>query len=123
MEIAVEMPVVRRAEAAGWFVRKVSWPGRIGAPDRVFIKCGRVVWIEFKAPGKEPRQSQVLEHDRMRKAGAELYWFDNIHDALAALKRPSPEDIYRDALQAIADGSNDARRVAVKALRDGTGLI
>jgi hypothetical protein len=85
MEIAVEMPVVRRAEAAGWFVRKVAWMGRIGAPDRVFIKGGRVVWIEFKAPGKAPRRSQVLEHDRMRAAGAEIHWCDSALEALRIL--------------------------------------
>lgn len=85
MEKAVEMPVVKRAEKAGWFVRKVQWPGRIGAPDRVFIKDGRVVWIEFKDAGKTPRLSQTLEHDRMKAAGAEIYWCDNITDALQIL--------------------------------------
>lgn len=79
------MPVVKRAEKAGWFVRKVAWPGRIGAPDRVFIKGGRTVWIEFKAPGKAPRLSQELEHERMRSAGAEVHWCDSVHDALTIL--------------------------------------
>ena len=85
MEKGVEMPVVRRAEKAGWFVRKVQWPGRIGAPDRVFIKDGRVVWIEFKDAGKRPRKSQELEHDRMKVAGAEIYWCDNVLEALQIL--------------------------------------
>ena len=85
MEKGVEMPVVRRAEKAGWFVRKLAWPGRIGAPDRVFIKDGRVVWIEFKDAGKRPRKSQELEHDRMKAAGAEIYWCDNVLEALQIL--------------------------------------
>ena len=85
MEKGVEMPVVKRAEKAGWFVRKLAWPGRIGAPDRVFIKDGRVVWIEFKDAGKRPRKSQELEHDRMKAAGAELYWCDNVLEALQIL--------------------------------------
>lgn len=85
MEKGVEMPVVRRAEKAGYFVRKVQWPGRIGAPDRVFIKDGRVVWIEFKDAGKRPRKSQELEHDRMKAAGAEIYWCDNVLEALQIL--------------------------------------
>lgn len=84
-ELAVEMPVVRRAEAAGWLVSKVSWPGRIGAPDRVFIKAGRVVWIEFKDKGEKPRLSQTQEHDRMRAAGAEMYVCDNAFEALKLL--------------------------------------
>lgn len=85
LEAAVEMPVVRRAEAAGWFVRKVVWPNRIGAPDRVFIKESRVVWIEFKAPGETPRLSQIQEHDRMRAAGAELHVCDSASTALKIL--------------------------------------
>ena len=85
MEKGVEMPVVKRAEKAGWFVRKLAWPGRIGAPDRVFIKDGRVVWIEFKDAGKRPRKSQELEHDRMKAAGAEIYWCDNVLEALQIL--------------------------------------
>ena len=85
MEKGVEIPVVRRAEKAGWFVRKLAWPGRIGAPDRVFIKDGRVVWIEFKDAGKRPRKSQELEHDRMKAAGAEIYWCDNVLEALQIL--------------------------------------
>lgn len=85
VEKAVEMPVVARAEKAGWFVRKVAWTGRIGAPDRVFIKGGRTVWIEFKREGKTARLAQTLEHDRMRAAGAEVYVCDNVSDALKAL--------------------------------------
>lgn len=85
IEKAVELPVVHRAEKAGWFVRKLAWPGRNGAPDRVFIKDGRVVWIEFKRPGKKPRLSQELEHDRMKAAGAEIYWCDNVLEALQIL--------------------------------------
>lgn len=85
MEIAIELPVVKRAEKAGWFVRKVQWPGRRGAPDRVFIKGGRTVWIEFKDEGEVPRLSQTLEHDRMKEAGAEVYWCDNITEALQIL--------------------------------------
>lgn len=85
VEKAVESPVCVRAERAGWFVRKVGWLGRIGAPDRVFIKGGRTVWIEFKDGGKEARLSQQLEHDRMRAAGAEVYVCDNVSDALRIL--------------------------------------
>lgn len=85
VEKAVESPVVARAEKAGWFVRKVMWANRIGAPDRVFIKGGRVVWIEFKDRGKTARLSQQMEHDRMRAAGAEIYVCDNVFDALKVL--------------------------------------
>lgn len=85
IEAAIEKPVCHRAEKAGWFCRKVAWPGRNGAPDRVFIKDGRVVWIEFKRPGEKPRLSQTLEHDRMKAAGAEVYTCDSVVEALKIL--------------------------------------
>lgn len=86
LEKSVEMPVVKRAEAAGFFVRKVEWPGRKGAPDRVFAREDRgVVWIEFKAPGEKPRLSQIREHERMRAAGMEVHVCDNVRDALDIL--------------------------------------
>lgn len=86
LEAGVEIPVVRRAEAAGWFVRKVSWIGRKSAPDRVFAKSGRTVWIEFKRPGETPTLLQLEEHKRMRLAGMEVHVCDSALDALRILQ-------------------------------------
>lgn len=86
LESAVENPVVKRAERAGYFVRKVQWVGRIGAPDRLFARKDRgQVYIEFKAPGEEPRRSQKEEHKEMRQAGIEVHVCDNVQDALRIL--------------------------------------
>jgi hypothetical protein len=81
-EEILEDKAVEKAESLGWFVRKVQWGkmGRRSAPDRVFIKDGRTIWIEFKAKGEEPNALQVKEHKRMRDAGAELYVCDNLVD-------------------------------------------
>lgn len=119
MESAVENPVVVRAERDGWFVRKLGWIGRRGAPDRLFIRCGRVVFIEFKDRGKEPTLLQKQEHKRMLQSGAEVYVCDSPIDALAILNRGNPPDKksqYEIALERIAGGANDARRVAMEAL-------
>ena len=95
MESDVEMPVVRRAERAGWFVRKLRWIGVDGAPDRFFAKkterckccgrSGRVVLIEFKDEGEPARLSQLDEHDQLRKAGVEVHLCDRADDALRIL--------------------------------------
>lgn len=77
-ESSIEDRVCRIAKSRGWFVRKVTWIGQIGAPDRVFIRCGYVLWIEFKAPGMKPRPSQVAEHRKMTKAGARVFVVDSI---------------------------------------------
>lgn len=80
------MPVVRKAEAAGFFVRKVMWVGRKHAPDRLFSRKDRgEVWIEFKRPKGKARAGQALEHERMRKAGMEVHLVDNVYDGLRIL--------------------------------------
>ena len=85
MESAVEMPVVRRAERAGWFVRKLGWIGRTGAPDRFFAKAGRVVLIEFKDAGESPNLNQREEHRLLRAAGVEVHVCDRADEALKIL--------------------------------------
>jgi hypothetical protein len=85
MEANAESIVVTRAEATGWWVRKVSWVNRKAAPDRVFAKNGRTVWIEFKDKGKEPGLLQTREHAEMRRAGMEVYTCDTVLEALKIL--------------------------------------
>lgn len=98
LEPAIENPVVKRAEQAGYFVRKVQWVGRRGAPDRLFARKDRgQVYIEFKKPGDDARLSQKMEHDRMRAAGIEVHVCDSIDEAMRILwlRRPGsnvPED-------------------------------
>lgn len=85
-EAGIENGAVIRAERAGYFTRKVRWPGRKHAPDRVFAREDRgTVWIEFKAPGEEARPGQLREHKRMRAAGMEVHVCDNLEDALRIL--------------------------------------
>lgn len=85
-ENAVENGVVKPARLAGFFVRKVAWSGRRGAPDRVFAREDRgTVWIEFKKPGGKPTMQQALEHQRMRDAGMEVHVCESADEALAIL--------------------------------------
>jgi len=86
LEASIEGKVVKAAQDAGWFVRKLSWIGRVGAPDRLFIRDGRVVFIEFKRPGRgrlSPRQKAELE--RMAAAGAEVHVIDDADHAFRVL--------------------------------------
>ena len=90
-ESQIEVPVVKRAEVAGYYVRKVSWVGRRSAPDRLFARKDRgQVYIEFKRPGKDATLAQKLEHGRMRDAGIEVHVCDNVDDAMRILwlRRP-----------------------------------
>ena len=84
-EDIIESTVCNKAEAVGWLCRKVSWPGRRAAMDRLFVKEGRHVWIEFKAPGEDAEPLQSREHKRFRAAGAEVYVIDNVAAGLKVL--------------------------------------
>lgn len=77
-EFEVEVPVVDFAIRRGWFVRKLQWVGRTGAPDRMFAKGGRCVFVEFKAPGQRPRPDQEREIAAMRRAGLEVHVIEDI---------------------------------------------
>lgn len=85
MEDVVERTVCNRAEMDGWLVRKLRWIGRRAAPDRLFIKRGRVVFIEFKSPGLRPNALQLREIDRLKAAGVEVYVIDSIGEGLEVL--------------------------------------
>lgn len=77
------------AKANGWWTRKFASPSNRGVPDRMFIKDGRVVFIEFKAPGNEPTNLQDHTMGEMREHGAEVYWTDNVADFKKYLKIPT----------------------------------
>jgi hypothetical protein len=62
----------------GWHVRKWSAPGNSGVPDDIFVKGGRVVFIEFKRVGKVPTGLQCDEAEQLHMAGAEVWWTDTV---------------------------------------------
>lgn len=79
-ERSVEKPCKTLAESHGWLVRKHRTPGHNGAPDDWFAKNGRIFFVEFKAPDKEPRLDQIIQHNAMRAAGLTVYVIDNKED-------------------------------------------
>lgn len=77
-EDVIETEVVNAAKRAGWIVRKLKWIGRRAGMDRFFLKGGRIVLIEFKAPGEDPEPLQRREIKRFRDAGAEVHVIDSV---------------------------------------------
>jgi hypothetical protein len=82
----IEADVVRWAKANGWYARKFKSPGHRGVPDRLFIKDGRVVFIELKATYQKPRRDQEIEMKAIREAGVECYWTDDADEGIAILR-------------------------------------
>lgn len=99
----IERHLVKRVNELGGEVRKAKWIGRRGAPDRLLMLPMRVVpvfsggvlrthgvanaatiWVELKAPGKNPTAAQLREHERMRRMGQRVEVIDSI-EAVEAL--------------------------------------
>jgi hypothetical protein len=85
----IERALVKGAKELGGEVRKVTWQGRVGAPDRLLmlpvsaLRVGRwsscrSIWVELKRPGETPRSSQLREHKRMRNKGQVVVVIDSI---------------------------------------------
>lgn len=66
-ESTIERAVCAYAKAKGCLVMKLAGPNQNGQPDRMFIKDGKVLFIEFKAPGKHP-------------TGMQSWWLERLSD-------------------------------------------
>ena len=87
----IEQPSCRWAGKQGWWQRKFRTPGNRAAPDRMFCYKNRIIFIEFKLPGKEPTGAQLLYHAEMRAAGMEVYVRDNVAATKELLARIKAE--------------------------------
>ena len=73
----VEQYLVEQVKAKGGECRKLRWIGRNGAPDRIVMLNGQVIFIELKAPGEKCRPRQIREHERMRRMGQRVEVVDS----------------------------------------------
>jgi hypothetical protein len=85
-ESHIERTVCVWAKNDGWLIFKFSSPSLRGVPDRMFIKDGLIVFIEFKAPSKKPTPLQAATMAKMGRYGAKVAWFDNADDAIGWLR-------------------------------------
>ena len=57
---------------------KLAGPNQKGQPDRLFIRDGKMLFVEFKAPGKQPTALQLRFMGDMHEHGAHVAWCDDI---------------------------------------------
>ena len=76
-ESTIENAVCSYAKSRGWLVYKFKSPQQAGVPDRLFIKAGKVVFVEFKAPNEQPRRLQKFVITEMEAHGATVHIIDN----------------------------------------------
>lgn len=64
----------------GWSVFKFVSPGNRGVPDRLFLKNGVTVFVEFKTPGSHLSPLQTSQIRRIRKQGFRVLVIDGLED-------------------------------------------
>lgn len=85
-EIAIERPARKYAKRRGWVTTKLMRCSDNGWPDGLFIRRGRVIFIEFKAPGEGPDPIQAVRHAEIRAQGIAVFVCDNLEAAYAILE-------------------------------------
>ena len=79
-ESTIEKNCSKWATVNGWLGFKFSSPQQRGVPDRLYIKDGETVYVEFKAPGKLPTKYQLHIMAKIRAAGGVAHVIDNLED-------------------------------------------
>lgn len=85
-EIEIERPASEYAERRGWYEIKIMQASKRGFPDRFYARKGRIVLVEYKAPGEGPTTQQAKRHRELRAHGVEVFVIDNLDDAYALLR-------------------------------------
>lgn len=83
-EASYQTDTVNYARSKGYMAkRNYMGPGcEVGWPDvEIFVPAGRVLLIEFKSPGKEPKKIQEHRIGRLRKLGHWVAVCYNFEDA------------------------------------------
>lgn len=74
LEKQIEAYLRDRIRQIGGKAYKFISPGNDGVPDRlVCLPGGRAVFVELKAPGKEPRPLQIHQIGKLRQLG---FWVE-----------------------------------------------
>lgn len=105
-EKVIEDYLIKEVEKLGGLCVKLSSPGNNGWPDRVCaMPLGFVVWIEVKAPGKEPGLLQLYYLDELQKRSHWAGWVSTTTDVdkLITTMKGELDDRTRKAAQVRRD--------------------
>lgn len=73
-ESRIQAKVVSDLKKKGWVPFRITTNGW---PDRGFMRDGRMLFIEFKSPGKKPRPLQEYIHKLIMSHGYRVYVIDS----------------------------------------------
>lgn len=85
LEKDIERAVCNWAHEHAILAIKFTPDGSTGWPDRIFLYMGRVLFIEFKAPGKAERPLQRHRRQQLVAQGFTSEVIDNVEDGIKTL--------------------------------------
>lgn len=85
-ESQVEKSICAFAKAIGWKTLKLNGHGDRGKPDRMFLKNGKVVFIEVKRKGKQARKQQAYRLQKLRENGFKAQYVDSLPSGVLFIK-------------------------------------
>ncbi len=77
-ESVIEKKVTQYAQQQGWLSYKWTSPNHRAVPDRLYFKAGKVLLVEYKAPGKKPTKLQAYVHQKLKAEGFNVHVIDSI---------------------------------------------
>jgi len=87
LEKQIERYFCSKVKRLGGLAVKLSPAGTAGMPDRLVLLPGqRIVFVEFKAPGKKPRPIQQKRINELQKLGFKAVCLDSYRKVDAFLE-------------------------------------
>ena len=86
-ESTIEQSVCAYAKAKGCLSLKLAGMNQRGQPDRLVIRDGKSLFIEFKAPGKRLTALQIKWLFDLTNQGMNAMWCDSIADGNRLIDR------------------------------------
>lgn len=78
LESKVETYFQDQVRMCGGLTLKFTSPTMRGVPDQIVLYNGNGYFVEMKAPGEKPRESQVAVHELFKDHGITVYTIDTI---------------------------------------------
>tara|TARA_R110002020_G_scaffold472424_1_gene700421 strand:+ start:14589 stop:14870 length:282 start_codon:yes stop_codon:yes gene_type:complete len=86
LESQLEGKLAKYAKSKGCLTYKFSSPANRGVPDRIFIgPTGKVLFMEIKAPGKEPTALQMMHINQIREHKGLATWTSDFENGKAQI--------------------------------------
>ena len=85
LESKIEKDSVKAAKKLGWYSFKVLSQLNKGLPDKCYLGHGKVVFIEYKQPGKQPTALQAKVHQIFAEHGIKVHIATSVAETMEIL--------------------------------------